>query len=238
MSLLEAAAATATMALGSLVQGVAGFGLALVTAPPLTLLDPVLVPGPIMASALLLTGLMAWRDRGEIHFAGIGWVYLGRLPGTALGAVAVATLPTRGLGLLIGAAVLLAVAMVASGRKLRPTPATLAAAGLVSGVMGTASAIGGPPLAMVYLESGPGRLRGTLAGNFLLGTATSLAALALVGRFGPPELAATGLLLPGVVAGYLLSNRALRTLDRERLRRAVLLLSTAGGLAVIARSLL
>ena len=237
MSVLEALAATATMAVGSLVQGVAGFGLALVTAPPLTLLDPVLVPGPIMASALLLTALMAWRERSEIHFAGIGWVYLGRLPGTALGALAVAALPARGLGLLIGAAVLLAVAMVASGWKITPTPSTLATAGLVSGLMGTASAIGGPPLAMVYLDSGPGRLRGTLAGNFLLGTATSLAALALVGRFGARELAATGLLLPGVAAGYLLSNRALRALDRERLRRAVLALSTAGGLAVIARSL-
>ncbi len=238
MSLLEAAAAAATMALGSLVQGVAGFGLALVTAPPLTLLDPLLVPGPIMASALLLTGLMAWRDRSEIHFAGIGWVYLGRLPGTALGAFAVAVLPPREMGVLIGVAVLLAVSMVASGWKLRPTRATLAAAGLVSGVMGTASAIGGPPLAMVYLDSGPERLRGTLAGNFLLGTATSLAALALVGRFGGAELLATGLLVPGVVAGYLLSNRALRLLGRERIREAVLALSTAGGLAVIAKSLL
>ena len=46
-----------------------------------------------------------------------------------------------------------------------------AVAGLVSGVAGTATSIGGPPLAMLYQHRHPQVLRPTLAVFFLLGAA-------------------------------------------------------------------
>jgi uncharacterized protein len=230
--------ATLAMAAGSLVQGAAGFGMALVAAPLLVLIDPRLVPGPLTCASLTLTLLMSYRDRQSIHVAGLGWTFLGRLPGSAVGALALAALPAREMGIGIGALILLAAATVASGVHVRPTRGTLLGAGLASGFMGTTTSIGGPPLALVFSSSAGGHLRGNLAGNFVLGGLVSLVALASVGRFGPEE-ALLGLgLIPGLGFGYLASLRVAGWLDRGWLRPAVLTVAAAGGLAVIARQMI
>ena len=73
--------------------------------------------------------------------------------------------------------------------------------------MGTASSIGGPPMALVY-QHGPGdRLRATLGAYFVAGATMSLSALAVVGRFGPTEAWLGAALVPGIVLGFTASNR-------------------------------
>ena len=155
---------------GSVLQGAVGFGLALVAAPVLYMVDPRLVPGPMIFAALALILLTGWRDRKSIDFRGFGWGLLGRLPGTALGAAILAVLSPERLAVPLGALVLLAVGISASGVHLTPSPRTLFGAGFLSGFMGTTSSIGGPPLAMVY-QHAPGRqMRGTFSSYFLVGT--------------------------------------------------------------------
>ncbi len=69
MSGTELALAIAVVALGAAVQGSVGFGANLVAAPLLTLIDPSLVPVPIVVAALasrLLTGRL---DRGHTRLA-------------------------------------------------------------------------------------------------------------------------------------------------------------------------
>jgi uncharacterized membrane protein YfcA len=114
----------------------------------------------------------------------------------------------------------------------------LLGAGFVSGVFGTVASIGGPPLALVYqYETGP-RLRGTLAGYFIVGGCMSIAALVWVGRFGASELFWTLALLPGTVLGFALSGLFTRWVDAGRTRRAVLAISVAAGVAAVLRPLL
>ncbi|NQZ96036.1 MAG: sulfite exporter TauE/SafE family protein [Myxococcales bacterium] len=228
----------AIVAVGSALQGAVGFGLALMTAPILVLISPELVPGPLCLAATFLVALTAWRDRAGIDVRGVGWSLVGRVPGAAAGAALLSAVSIENISLIIGAAVLLAVAMSASGAKIRPTRVTLLSAGVVSGAMGTASAIGGPPMAMVYQHEDGETLRGTLAGYILVGSVVTLTALHLVGKFAVPEVIWGLALMPGAVVGFAVSAPLARYLDRGRTRAAVLATSAAAGLILLARTLL
>ena len=234
---LPALAANAAVAFGATVQGAVGFGMALVAAPLLVLIRPELVPGPLLINGLALTLLVARRERDSIDLLGVKWALVGRVPGVALGALALASIPVKEMSLLVGLAVLAGVALGFARLKLSPSPRILLGAGLLSGVFGTIASIGGPPLALVYQhEPGP-RLRGTLAGYFIVGALMSLAALIAVGRYGADELVWTLVLLPGTVLGFACSSRFTDWVDAGRTRRAVLGITVAAGVAAVLRSL-
>jgi uncharacterized membrane protein YfcA len=119
----------------------------------------------------------------------------------------------------------------------RPTTGTLVSAGLASGFMGTATSIGGPPMAMVYQRVTGPQLRATLAAYFVFGASFSLLTLAVAGEFGAHELELGLTLLPGVLAGFALSWLAARVLDRGYTRIAVLGCSAASALVLIGTQL-
>lgn len=237
LSLVQALAAAIVMAAGAAVQGAVGFGLALVAAPLLVLIEPRLVPGPLIAAALVLIGIMSRREGRFMDLGGFHWALAGRLVGIPAGAWALVTLPVRETTLLFAGLVLLAVAMSASGVRLPPASGTLLGAGVVSGFMGTFSSIGGPPLALVYQHEAGRRVRGTLAAHFLVGATLSLVALAVVGRFGWAELRDAAVLVPGVVVGFALSLPLAPILDRGHTRRAILGFSSVAALVVVWRAL-
>ncbi len=233
----QLAIAAAVVALGALVQGSVGFGLSVVAVPALLLVHPALVPGPLIAAGQLLAGAMAWRERRALELGGLGWVLLGRVPGTLLAWWVLSDLSERALALGTGALVLVAVALSLSGLRLRGTPGTLLQVGAVSGFMGTTSSMSGPAVALVYQhESGP-RVRATLSTYFLFGDALSLAALAAAGRFGARELGAACAMLPAIALGYAVALRVGRLLDRGYTRPAVLAVAALTSLVLIARQL-
>jgi uncharacterized membrane protein YfcA len=119
----------------------------------------------------------------------------------------------------------------------RHDPSNLTLAGLASGLMGTLSSIGGPPVALVYQRESPPRFRATLAVHLLVGASVSVAALWMVGRFGAVEAALTAVLIPASVAGYALSRFAIGWVATEHLRIAVLTLSAVAALGVLWRAI-
>ncbi len=235
MSAFELAIASLTMAVGATVQGSIGFGLNVIAAPVLTLIDTKLVPGPALAAAFVLTVLLAIRERGGIDRRGFGWVFIGRVPATIGAAVLIGSLPERGVAFTIAAVVLLAVVLSVVGWRLRRTPATFVGVGAVSGLMGTLSSVGGPPLAMLYQDARGRELRGTLSAIFVVGSIISIGALVLVGRFGSDELLSSLAMVPGVLLGYALSRWTAPIVDRRALRPAVLSASAIAAIAAIVR---
>jgi len=226
------------MFIGALVQGSVGFGLNLIAAPILALVDPTLVPGPALAAAFILTILITRRERASIDARGIRWAMVGRVPGTILAAVAISALPERGLAIFFALLVLFAVVLSALRWHPTPTTGTLVTAGALSGFMGTATSIGGPPIALVYQrEQGP-IIRATLSGYFVLGSILSMAVLAVIGEFGGEEIVATAALIPGLLCGFLLSRQTTRMLDRGYARPAILIVSAGSAIALLATELL
>lgn len=237
MTPLEIGGAAAIVMMGAILQGSVGFGLGMLAAPLLVLIDPDFVPAPLLSAAFGLTLLIARRERKSIDFRGIGWALVGRLPGTFLGAIVAATAAQKTTSILVGVVVFAAVAMIGSGATLRRTPAVLFGAGTVSGFMGTTTSIGGPPIAALYHDAEGAKIRGTMSGFFVVGLTITLVALAAVGRYGPHELYLAGCIFPGAIIGYLVSGHVAPVLDRGYTRVAVLTASALAGLSVIVQAL-
>jgi uncharacterized membrane protein YfcA len=231
-------AASAIVATGAALQGSAGFGFALLSSPILAWVEPGLVPGPLIVAVTLLLALTVWREHGSVDMRGLGWVLGGRVPGTALGALALHALSERALTIALGLLVLLAVGLSLGSVRLERKPPLLVCAGLVSGLMGTTAALGGPAVAVLYQHERGDLVRSTLAAYFLIGAAMSSVALSLVGRLGVHELTLGLGLMPGILVGFAASRWTSRWLDRGRTRGAVLLVAAVAGLTSVLHGLL
>lgn len=226
------------VALGALVQGAVGYGMALVASPLLALLEPALVPVPLLMLTSIHAVLAAVRDWRHADWTGIGWAMLGRLPGTGLGVLAVVALSQRVFSALIGLGVLACVLLSLLSWRPRPRPGSLLLAGLVSGAGGTAASIGGPPIALLYQEAAGPRVRGTISGYFVLGSVISLAALAAAGEVTGESVTSTAMLAPFLLAGFALSGPARRVLDNGWTRRAVLAVAAVSAVLLVGRVVL
>lgn len=238
MTLLGWLTAVAIIATGAAIQGSVGFGLGIFGAPILALIDARLVPGPMLLAALLLTVLVAAREWRHVRLADLGWSVPGRLVGTGIAVLILRAVPADRFQVALGSFMLLAVVVTALGPRLPLTPRTLLGAGTLAGVMGTITSIGGPPMALLYQnEDGP-RLRGTLAAFFTLGVLFSIGGLTVAGRFGWTEVRLAVLLLPGILAGFLLSQWTADRLDKRQTRWVVLGTSALAGALVLLKGLL
>jgi uncharacterized protein len=224
--------------LGALVQGAIGFGIGLVASPLLAIISPSLVPVPMLLLGTAHAALGLVRERGHTDWAGVGWALLGRLPGTALGVLAVALLPPRWFGVVVAATVLVCAGLSVVRWQPQPTAPALFVAGVVSGAGGTASGIGGPPVALLYQNMGGPRVRATLGAYLMAGSLVSLLGLTAGGEVRLDTLRAAAILLPFMIAGFAVSNPARRLLDRGWTRPAVLALAGGGAIALLVQSAL
>jgi uncharacterized protein len=231
-------AANLIVAVGSWVQGSVGFGLALIAAPLLALISPGAVPGPLIATTFVLIVLTVVRERRSIDVRGIGWAIVGRIPGSALGAITLAAMSPRLLSFTLGALTLLAVLLTATRLHIERKPPWLFVAGSISGFMGTTSAIGGPAIALLYQRDEGPTVRASLAAYFVVGSLMSLAALSIVKRFGLADLVQGATMLPGMFVGFALSARFGAFLDRGRTRAAVLIVAGLSGVGAMLRAAL
>ncbi len=238
LSVSELATALVAVVVGAALQGSLGFGLGLVAAPVLVLLDTRLVPGPLLCMGVPLTFLIAWRERRDLDFGRIRWAIAGRIPGSILGSVMVVILAERWLAGLFAVAVLLAVGFSVLGLSAPPTRINLITAGVASGIMGTATSVGGPLIALVYQHSSGPELRASLAAFMVFGASFSLVVLAAVGEFGWTDLALASLFVPCVIAGFGLSRWTNAFLDNGHTRPAVLVFAAASAVTILFRQVL
>lgn len=229
--------AGAAVALGALVQGLVGFGLALIAVPIVALVEPTLVPVPVLVANTVHAVLSMVREHAEVDWRGVRWAMLGRLPGTAIGVVLVDRLAGPAFGVLVGAAVLTGVLLSVVAWQPKPTPRALTLAGVVSGSFGTAMSISGPPVALLYSGRPGAQVRSTLGAYFTIGALLSLAALGGAGQVTGTRLALGLGLVPFLLAGFALSGPLRRHVDAAGLRGPVLVVSAVSAVFLIGRSL-
>ncbi|MET8901064.1 MULTISPECIES: sulfite exporter TauE/SafE family protein [unclassified Streptomyces] len=222
-----------TVGLGALLQVSVGFGLGMIAAPVFALVDPALAPTAVLLLATGVTAAVLVRERGRADLRGCGWALAGRLPGVLAGALLVVALPARHLALLVAAVVLAGATVSVAGYVPRQRRSSVVLAGMASGLMGTATSIGGPPMAMVWQRLGGPELRATMSAFFLAGSLMSLAALTAAGAVGAHALRGTALLTPAAVAGVLLAGPLTRRLNVRRTRAAATALAVAGAVVLV-----
>ena len=66
---------------GALTQSIIGFGLAVVASPLLYLVEPDLVPAPVIMMGFAISALTLVRERGHLEFNGLQYALLGCIPG-------------------------------------------------------------------------------------------------------------------------------------------------------------
>jgi uncharacterized protein len=231
------AAACAAVAVGALIQSVAGFGLGLLSGPVLAALDPVLVPAPVLLVTVGLGLIIMVRDRGRVAWREVGIATVGRLAGSIAAAALLASVDLALFYLVFGAMVLIGVGLSAAGWRARLSGRNLIAAGIGSGVMGTFASIGAPPILLLYQGSDIERARGTLAVFFGCGALMSVLALAGFGEVGEADLLLALVLLPSIVIGFALARPASYLVDRRLLRWFALATSALVAIYLIVRGI-
>ena len=222
---------------GATVQGLVGLGIGLVAAPITTLVEPSLMPAVLLWLAFVMPIVTLAREHDAIDWPGLGWSLPTRVLGTGVGVALVATFTTGQLGVAVAVMVLVVVVLTVRTVVFPVNRANLLITGFVSGVTGTATSIGGPPMALLYQHREPRQLRCTLAVYFLIGAALSLVGLAIGGALHGRELEVAVILSPTLALGFVASRLLHRRVNPAHLRTGVLAVCALGSVVLLVRSL-
>lgn len=235
---LEHLALLASVAfVGAAVQGVTGLGIGLFLAPITGVIEPSLLPGLPLWLAVAMPLLTLTRDLQHVDWKALAWALPARVPGTAVGVAVVGMASADQIGVFVGVTVLLAVALTVHTIEIRVSPTSLAGAGFVSGVTGTATSIGGPPLAILLQKWPANRTRGTLGAYFLAGAVISLVGLFLTGQLAARDLSMALVLLPAVALGFSASLALRHWVPVAYMRALLLAVCAASALLLVIRSI-
>ncbi|CAM3552398.1 MULTISPECIES: sulfite exporter TauE/SafE family protein [Halomonas] len=226
-------ACAAVLMLGAFVQRATGFGLAVVGAPLLLMLEPRLVPVTLVLFGLTVSLMMVRHYWHEVRLDAIGMALVGRLPGNALGVWLLLVAPMVILEKLIAVIVLFTVLVTVCRFQLPVNRITLFGAGVLSGIFGTVAAIGGPPIVLLMHGLPVDRMRGNLAAFFILTSTLTLITLALANQIQLWHFQMALTFLPAVLIGNALAGALAHRLDRRLLQRASLTLCTLAAIGLL-----
>ncbi|MGI2101641.1 sulfite exporter TauE/SafE family protein [Shewanella oncorhynchi] len=232
------ALASLVVFLGALTQSLIGFGLAVVASPLLYIVDPQLVPGPVIAMGFTISLLTLFRERGHLEFNGLQYALIGRVPGGFIGASLLLFAPQPILGLSIAAIVAVAVILSLYKFSLPVNKKTLFGAGVVSGIFGNIAAIGGPPMAILLSGKDASQFRAALSAFFIFSSTIAMVILAITGLLELKHLWLSLMLLPSVLLGYLVAGRLVGSVDKDKTKMATLVLCSISALVLTVKSVI
>ncbi|NRD33480.1 sulfite exporter TauE/SafE family protein [Shewanella sp. DC2-4] len=232
------ALASLVVFLGALTQSLIGFGLAVVASPLLYIVDPQLVPAPVIAMGFSIALLTLVRERGHLEFNGLQYALIGRVPGGFIGASLLLFAPQPILGLSIAAIVTVAVILSLYKFSQPVNKKTLFGAGVVSGIFGNIAAIGGPPMAILLAGKDASQFRAALSAFFIFSSMIALIILAITGLLELKHLWLSLMLLPSVILGYLVAGRLVGRVDKEKTKMATLVLCSISALVLTVKSVI
>jgi len=214
-------------------QRITGQGFGMIAAPLVALVAPHMLP-----TALLVLGAVVGYRAMRADFSAVN---LSELPagmaGRALGAVLAAWLAgaligSGSIGIAIALVVFTAIGLSLAGLRVAISRISLFVAGLAAGLMGTLTAIGAPPMALLYQHEDRKRSAAMQNSFFMFGMVVSFAALFWQGLVRLDHIGFAILLAPAVFAGLAASNIINRVLGDFPARPIAL------GLAGVSASLL
>ncbi|HEU5302712.1 MAG TPA: sulfite exporter TauE/SafE family protein [Acidimicrobiia bacterium] len=235
---LELVVALGAVLMGSVVQGSIGFGLNLLAAPLVAIVVPEALPTTLVLVAFPLTITTVAREHHAIDRTAVGQMLVGAVPGTIVGLFIVTRVSTSALATLVGFVVLLGVLLSVVSPPVPVTAVTGALAGFASNIFGTAAAVGGPPVALLFQHRDGPSARSTLGSFFAVSASMSLIGYTIAGTIHGDQALFALALLPAMAAGFWASKHLHVFVDGGWLRPMVLIVSGIAGCVAIARGLL
>ena len=234
----EFAAAFAVSFVAAALHSTVGFGFALLSVPILSLLNPLFAPVPQLLVVFPLTLAIVWRERHAVEVRSTLWIFVGRLPGALVGVALLKLLATPALDVLMSLMVVVGVGIVVSHGTFRRTPAREVLAGVASGTMAMVSAIGGPPIALLYRNDTGSTVRANLGLVFAIGVCITLSVRSLAGEVSWDEVVIGVALLPAVWLGLRASRVLIPRVDGPRLRNIIVIIAGAAAVLLLVRGVL
>lgn len=229
---------------GSLVQTTAGFGFALIAAPLLLLtFQPAEMIAIIMFTSMLQVSRVLWGERRQYEAKRnvVIAILIAMVPGLVIGTFILGMVSKQLLSLAIGVLVLIAallqvvkVKQLSSGLKAGPEAV---AVGLVTGILSTATAIGGPPFVLWMRRHRVSihEFRDTFATIALVGNIITIPLLEARGFhvLNPSVLKFFVLSVPVVLLGHWLGQRLLTKISERQFRQMSYILVSISALVAI-----
>ncbi len=212
-----------------------GFGFSLLSVPVLALLNPLFAPVPQLLVVWPLTIAIVLRERHAVEVRSTLWILAGRVPGAVIGVVLLKWLSTAELDVLMSLMVMIGVALVVSRGSFRRTSSREVIAGVASGTMAMVSAIGGPPIALLYRNDEGPTVRANLGLVFAIGLTITITVRAAAGEMSWDEVLIGAALLPAVWLGLRASRFLIPRVDGPRLRNAIVIVAGAAAALLLVR---
>jgi hypothetical protein len=233
---LEFAMAAAAVLFGSVVQGSIGVGLNIISAPVVAIFVPEALPATLVLVALPIALTTLRREHHALDRVALPWLLAGALPGTAIGLVIVDVASARELAIIVGSTVLTGVMLSVASPPVPTNRATSLIAGFTSNLFGTASAVGGPPVALLFQHRTGPIARATLGAFFLTSASLSIVGYVAIGTITWDQVLFALALMPLMVVGLWTSRHVHAFVDGGWLRPAMLAVSAVAGTAAIIRA--
>lgn len=236
--LAQWALAIVVVFIGSMIQGVIGYGVGLFSAPLLFLINPGLVPAPIIIVGGVLPLLVLRANARAVVPRDLAWALPAGLFGVIAAWLLAGMMTAATWQWLFGVTIILAVPVSVLRLDIRPEPPAISVASFLSGCMGTITGVGGPPLGVAYQRAEPARVRGTLSAIFVPMSVMALIALYFLDRLGWRDVWLAAAMLPAVFGGFWCARRLGARVPRNAYRVLVLGTALVAGVYAVLRGLL
>lgn len=188
-------------------QTAVGFGMALVAAPIVVMVKPEWVPYILTVTALAVSLGNTWNQRKDIQWQQLYSPMVTRIPGTMIGLWILLVIETEWLQIIVALMVLLTILVT---MRMKPFPSTslnMGIAGFFSGITGTTTNIGGPPMALVMQHSASNHVRANLSVYFVYSCIVSLIGFMWAGLMSTQLWIDSLTMVPIAFLGFFLGKR-------------------------------
>lgn len=214
----------------TIVQINIGMGFGMTAGPLMALLDTAFVPLTVLCLSSISAIMGTIITHRDIIWRDLGFAFFGRFIGSIIAIAILLQLPDeKSFMLAFGLLIAFGVALSISGMRFPFNTKTLFTAGGVSGLMGTITSVGAPPLALIYQNQAPQSSRATLSSYFALGCVLSIIILMLAGLGTWREILVGIMLAPAAFLGVAVAKPLRPFVDK----RYQIFLQSIAGIAAI-----
>ena len=237
LTLLEVIFIALLLFVSSAVQGVLGFGFAVIASPIIVQINPNLVPQLLALLGLPIALRVFFREKEGVDLSKVKPLIVGRLVGGPIGLLLLLNLSEKYLSIAVGVIVLIAGLGSFFGWVINRNKLNSFLAGTFSGIFGMVAAVGGPPVALLYRNTKSEEFRPSLNSVFSIGILITLSLLVLSGNLFMDHLLLFVLFLPFVLIGVRISSSIFSKFSDSFIAASVTYFSVLSGLYVILRNL-
>jgi len=225
--------------LGSMTQGLIGFGVILFSAPIMILLLPakIVVPMIMIYSALINTTIL-FEARKWVDLKRIWILIIAGIIGVPIGTYLLIVLDDNILRMFIGSIIILfAVALLTGFRKkIKNEKLALAPIGFVGGLLGGSTSMSGPPVIIFFTNQGLKKqvFRANLVAYFMAMSLVAISSFTAGGLITTEVIRYTILFLPAMIFGVAIGIKLVHRVEEKLFQNIVLIVVIiAGVLSVI-----